>query len=105
MFAWVRRKLVKVGVRWHINRKFKRYGRMTELKIDNERRTIEATVMLKGETSPIQIRCAHYELKMNGEAVSLTIGDVSVSREWMSLVAAEFLKNRSISLPAGVAKW
>lgn len=78
---------------------------MTELKIDNVRKNIEVTVMLKGESSPIQIKCSQYDLKTDGEIGSLTVGDVSVSREWMNLLATEFLKNRPLPLPASAAKW
>ena len=43
------------GVRAYLNHEFKRYGHMTELKIDDQAKTIEVTVMLKGETEAIQV--------------------------------------------------
>ena len=76
---------------------------MTELKIDSDGKIIEASAMLKGETSPIKVRLT-YELSTTPDG-PVTIRDISVSREWMNLLATEFLQNKEVPLPPKTAKF
>ena len=91
------------GVRAYINHTYKRYGHMTELKIDDQAKTIEVTVMLKGETEPIHFAYGGYVLDAEGETV--TVREVRVSREWMNVVAQEMVVGKKWPLPEGVGKW
>lgn len=78
---------------------------MTELKIDDQLKTIEATVMLKGETSPIEFRVTDYVLAAVGEHGTITVGGITVSREWMQTLAREMVVGKAFPLPPGAAKW
>ena len=90
-------------VREYINFfKLGRYGTMTELKIDSKAKTLDATVMLKGESSPISIR-ATYDIA-DGPAPTISVTQVSVSREWMNVLANDFLINKAFAPPASIAK-
>ena len=91
------------GVRAYLNHEFKRYGHMTELKIDDEAKTIDVTVMLKGEMEAIQVHVGGYVLDAEGGTV--TVGEVRVSREWMNVVAQEMVVGKKWPLPEGMGKW
>ena len=78
---------------------------MTELKIDSEKKVIEAVLMLKGETEPIRLRVADYNLHHDGKVDLMTVGEVTVSREWMEVLAREMVVGKPMVLPEGVAKW
>lgn len=105
MFGWIKDKAGEMGGRWYLNYHYGRYGTMTELKIDHERKTIEATVMLKGEQEPIQIRLSQYVFQTQGEGGTFTVGEVIVSREWMNVLANEVLKDKPLPLPGSIVKW
>ncbi|MGN6368471.1 MAG: hypothetical protein ACTHN5_09440 [Phycisphaerae bacterium] len=91
------------GVRAYLNHEFRRYGHMTELKIDDEAKRIEVTVMLKGEKEPIHVHVDGYVLDAEGGTV--TVEEVRVSREWMDVLAKEVVKGRKLPLPEGMGKW
>ncbi len=94
-----------VGPRMIVNHKIARYGSMTELSIDSEQKIITATLQLKGEKEPIQLRLARYRLQSDGPADTFTVEEVYVSREWMQALASDFLQNKAIAVPAAAAKW
>lgn len=93
------------GVRVAVNLRFARYGKMTELKIDSEKKVIEAVLMLKGETEPIRLRVGNYNLHHDGKVDLMTVGEVTVSREWMEVLAKEMVVGKPVVLPEGVGKW
>ena len=86
-----------------MNHTYARYGKMTELKIDEKAKTIDATVELKGEEEPIRVHVGGYVLDEG--AGTLTVGEVQVSREWMNALANQLLKGKAVPLPAGAVKW
>ena len=78
---------------------------MTQLKIDPEHRTIDVELMFKGEREPIQIRLSDYSLCSTPDGGAFSAREISVSREWMNVLAEDLLKNRSIPVPASAMKW
>ena len=92
-------------VRFALNRLYGRFGEMTQLKIDREHKTIDAEVLLTGEKEQIQVHVGKYEVRNEGEQCTLTLADVTVSREWLNLLARELLVNRPVPLPPEAARW
>ena len=88
----------KVALMW-LNSEFGRYGMMQKLEIDNTTKTIRASVMLKGENEPIEISCGY-----SIEQSKLHLQDIKTSREWMTMLATEYLAKKEIALPPAVAK-
>ncbi|HVS73334.1 MAG TPA: hypothetical protein VHQ47_18910 [Phycisphaerae bacterium] len=82
------------------NHFMKRYGHMTSLKIDSAARTIDAELMLKGETGPILISLANYSL----EEGTFRAQAVRINREWMQLVAEDVLA-KGVAVPGDLGKW
>ena len=99
----VNRLTQSAGVRAYMNLTYKRVGHMTELKIDDQAKTIDVTVMLKGETEAIRVHVGGYVLDAEGGTV--TVGEVRVSREWMNVVAQEMVVGKKWPLPEGMGKW
>ena len=91
--------------RMWINNQYRRYGRMIQFKVDPSRKTIEAEILLAGETEPITILVESYDYARQGEGGVFTVNQVSVSREWMSLLANELLVDKPLVVPASAAKW
>jgi hypothetical protein len=94
-----------VGPRMMVNQKIARYGNMTELTIDAKQNLITATLQLKGEKDPIQLRLSRYHLQSDGVADTFTVEEVYVSREWMQALASDFLQNKPLAVPPAAAKW
>jgi hypothetical protein len=92
--VWAARKL--------INQRIGRYGEMTELRIDRDGKTIEATLTLVGEKEPITVRVGQYEFT---EAGSVRLSQVSVSREWMHRLAQDLVADKEWPVPEAAAKW
>ena len=73
---------------------------MTELSIDTKKRVLHVRMDLRGEASPIKIHVNKYDLKKSGTATTLTIVEVTASREWLAEALREFVTGRSFKLPA-----
>jgi len=81
------------------------YGRATELQIDSEAKTIRITAELKGETTPVEIEITDYEIRQEGEDYFAKIKGIRTSREWLTALAVNHLRNVSVKLPAQVGGW
>jgi hypothetical protein len=91
-------------IKGFLNLHYGRFGKMTELKINPDTKTIEAQVQLKGESEPIRLTVTRYTIDRDELGTYVEIGDVSVSRQWMELLAKEALIGKRVRLPAAAAK-
>jgi hypothetical protein len=105
MFSRLRGNLSSFAARTFFNTTYARYGTMTQLKIDPERKTIDVELMLRGERDPIQIHLSDYSLCSTPNGGAFSAIDIRVSREWMNVLAEDLLKNRAIPVPASAMKW
>ena len=73
-------------VRTEINRGLlKKYGKMTKLEIDKERKTISAVLELKGDAEPVRVTLSNYQLiQAEGKNPVFEPGTIEVSREWLN---------------------
>jgi hypothetical protein len=72
---------------------FGRYiKRMLELSVDRENRKLHALVELHGEEKPIAVD-VEYEIVINDtmDGARIKANSISVSREWIDLIAKEFV--------------
>jgi hypothetical protein len=107
----------------HLFRKhLERYATMPELHLHLAQNRVEGNILLRGETVPIHFS-AHFELQdgsqsapsappmpaasppMSPGSPTITLSQISLSREWMQLLAQDFVANRPIPLPPDAAKW
>jgi hypothetical protein len=81
------------------------YGRATELQIDSKAKTLRITAELKGEATPVEIEITAYEIHRDGEDYVAKIKGIRTSREWLTALAVNHLRNVSLKLPAHVGSW
>jgi len=105
MLNSLRGNISSFAARTFFNLAYARYGLMTQLKIDPENKTIDVELLLKGEREPIQIHVNGYTLQSTPDGGTITLSGITVSREWMNLLSAEFLRDRPLPIPPGAMKW
>jgi hypothetical protein len=76
------------------------YGRATKLAIDSAAKTIRITAELKGESVPLEIEITDYEFRQDGTDYFAKIKGIRTSREWLTALAENHLRNVSLKLPA-----
>ncbi len=82
-----------------------RYGKLMSLKLDANNRIIDLEILLKGETLPISVRMTDYRMITDGDRHFVTCGKVSVSREWMKVVAEELLQGKIFEIPSKYSRF
>jgi hypothetical protein len=71
----------------------KKYGKMTKLQIDNETKTINAQLDLKGEQAGVRITLSKYRLIQEAGGNPLfEPGTIEVSREWLNALFQTLVK-------------
>ena len=75
------------------------YGRMLNLRIDSRNNSIQCELLLKGESSPIQISINRYELTNDDSGTCVVIHEASASREWMTTLLSQFVLGRKVRVP------
>ena len=78
-------------------------GRVDTIDINSRDKIITATLLLKGETSPVTVTLSGYSFVQNGSGYDLKWTAVTVSRPWMESAARAFLPN-PIRLPGTAGK-
>jgi hypothetical protein len=86
--------------RFAINAKLRSIGEMTELSIDTKKKRVRVRLELLGEQEPIDVDILRYSLKEKGGTTHITIGEVSSSREWLTVALREFVVGRDLAIPA-----
>jgi len=81
------------------------YGRATELRIDSAAKTIRIIAELKGEAAPVEVDITAYEIRQENEIYFAKIKGIHTSREWLTALAENHLRNVSLKLPAQVGGW
>ena len=75
-----------------------RYGEIMDLHLDSDKKTITASVLLKGEVKNIDLSCS-YSVKETKDGLLITIQDLITSREWLTLIVDEVTKDKPLKLP------
>ena len=75
----------------------KKYGKMTKLEIDKEKKIISADLVLKGETDCVRIKLSNYRLiQEDSENPVFELGAIDVSREWLDALLKTLIKESVI---------
>ncbi len=83
--------LLAGAVKLWFNQTLKRYGQMTQIRIDSQNHRIELELELRGEASPIQVAVKTYELASEAGETFIALGDIETSREWINHLISDFL--------------
>ena len=83
-----------------INRYMGEYGKMITLTIDNKNNKVIASVLLNGESSPMEVRIDGYEIIKNDSSASVLVKDASSDRAWLSAILKKYVVGKSWEVPA-----
>ena len=72
---------------------------MTKLHIDSKQHTITLELELAGESAALSVEVGHYQVTEVDGRTMIEVSDVRTSKEWMTLLAAEFLPGRKFEVP------
>jgi len=103
MLRGLKDKAISKGLSLAINLKIKEYGEMLSLNLDSKNKTIDFEVMLKGEKEPLKVFVKNYEISEENGKYFLYAKDIETSREWINIVAENYLKGEKIELPEKIA--
>ncbi len=75
---------------------------MLTLDIDSQGKNVRLSLLLKGESAPIDVVLQNYVLETENGAAYIRFESVQTSREWINVVLAELIQARRIALPSGL---
>lgn len=82
-----------------LNKEIERYGRLTELKIDSKRKTVDMMCVLRGEAEPIAVRVDGYTIESAAGKLYAQATGFSCTRPWLEALLLDFGRSRRIELP------
>jgi hypothetical protein len=94
---------IAVAVRSFFNSKYSRIGQMSEVSIDTTMREFRVRLELVGEPTAVEIHVGNYNIEQHGERATLTIGEATASREWVTELLRQFVVGRPIDIPERAA--
>lgn len=83
--------LLAGAVKLWFNQTLKRYGQMTQIRIDSQNHRIDVELELRGESSPIQLAVKDYELSSEAGESFIALGEIETSREWINQLISDYL--------------
>jgi len=97
MFDRVKSKAICKGLNMMLNG---RYGEIQELDLDTQRHGVALKILLKGESTPVDVSIGRYEIddRDPGRPV-VVLRDIKVSRPWMQELASDNIEGKSIDIP------
>lgn len=95
-------KVTSATARIFLSSKFERYGKMLDLNIDSDGKSIDIKMQLKGEDEPVIIKIVNYHLTEENDKAFIQIQKVESSKEWIKLLADDLLTGKKIELPSQI---
>jgi hypothetical protein len=80
-----------------------RYGRVQNLAIDSQRKTVEVSCLLNGESTPITIRINSYVVEAERDKKFIRATGFTCSRPWLQSLLTDFGHRKRIELPPWAA--
>ncbi|MCK5248646.1 MAG: hypothetical protein KAJ98_01685 [Spirochaetaceae bacterium] len=88
------------STKYLINQSIKEFGQLVELKIDNRGKTVTATIILNGETLPMNLRIDEYEIIRDNSSAGMLIRDASSDKPWLNSIIKKFIIGKALKVPA-----
>ena len=79
-------------------------GKILNINLDSLSKSIEVTVLFKGESDHITVKADRYELIQDAGRHFIVAHEISVSRQWLDVMAKEYIQDRPFELPEHIAK-
>ena len=81
------------------------FGRATQLRIDSKAKQLSIELELNGESAPVRLELADYEIQKEDDRSFIIVRKVTTSREWLTALATNQFCGRRIELPPAAAPW
>jgi hypothetical protein len=95
----IRDKAIQSAAKSWLQSQTKAVKDVQHLEIDSKLKTFSLKVELAGETEPLTVT-GRYQLTEAGGKTMLAPAGIRTSREWMTILAAELVENRTFEVPA-----
>jgi hypothetical protein len=103
MFTAAKDAMAGKAAQVYLNTLISRYGKITELKLDSQRKTLTATCHLLGETEPITVTVGKYVIDSTGPKKFIHATDCTCNRPWAQSLLKDFVEGRRVELPGAAA--
>ncbi|WP_292658139.1 hypothetical protein [Nitratifractor sp.] len=97
-------KTLSRGLALALDKRIRQYGRILDLQLDSRNKRLELEILLKGEVEPLRVRIENYEVREEAGHWYLLAKELKSSREWIDILAREYLSQRPIEIPERYAK-
>lgn len=78
-----------------------RYGTIQSLSLNSAERSVDVTVLLKGETESISVKIERYSVRKEGGRNFISVEHTRASRPWVQALLEDHLHGKEYELPAG----
>lgn len=103
-FSKTKDRVVSTAAKKLIQPRITPFGTMSSFAIDSVTKTITLELLLKGETTPVSVTLANYELTTDSRGRPwLQVQEATASREWIETILKEYLVGKPFALPPKAA--
>lgn len=103
MFTAAKDAMASRGAQTYLNKLIAPYGKLTELRIDSKRQTVEGVCLLHGESVPISVKVGKYVLESVGSKTFVHATACTCSRPWAQSLLQDFVEGRKVEVPGWAA--
>ncbi|MFA6287944.1 MAG: hypothetical protein WC661_11225 [Opitutaceae bacterium] len=103
MFTAAKDALSSHAARNYVNGLIKRYGEVSELKIDSRNKSVDIVCALTGENEPVTVRIDSYRIDSEGPKRFVEITAFTCSRPWLHNLLEDHARGRRLELPSWAA--
>lgn len=91
--------MVIKGLSAFIEKKLGDAGKVLDLQLDKESRSMRLRLQLTGESEPLDVALLDYSLQQEGNVTRLNFGRIELSRPWMQSLLSHYLPNPGVVVP------
>jgi hypothetical protein len=99
MFTGIKDSLASSAARSLIASRLGRYGKLTELRIRSQERSIRAEFLLEGEEDPVVIQVDRYRITCKDGENAVVVEAVTASRVWLENLLQDVVVGRVLPVP------
>jgi hypothetical protein len=99
MFTAAKDAIASRGAQTYLNSLIARYGEVRDLRIDSVNKTLEASCLLRGETTPIHLSADYLVETVSGINYA-SLKHCRCNKPWLENLLTDYGRERRIELPA-----
>ena len=94
---------LELALKKYLKERFGEYGEILDCEIDTKANRLRLDVCLHGETTALHAAIEFYELQQLGEDSFVVLRQFSSSRQWLTTLLNQLLKDKRYKIPAALA--